>query len=368
MVKRAESGRIDKALEPFRWHNREPRKPKKRPAPREAAEKIVDIFAAKKVRMKGSPGITAEERRLMANRIELTTLKGRRIPLLVQFGGAKTAKHCPYPEPDIAEYMALQSLARINLLIREVYPPGAKVRLMLGDTFYSYVFGGDKGVDPYVGGVERMVKGLGLSFINAQRFSDVVGAYGPSRVLDRCERNCELIRRHWDTGSQDAYNRLCDEGWKGTLPREQREYYANRAVKILAKKGFKGNALMSEKKSAVIRFMAYALMIAQFDLLDRRLETTVDVSFVPLAPGEPRSLYRRFRILAAPPGGTTKSAPPWTVHGVLRWPELKPTIYSYAEVDAGGWTCLHEASIKAGSYPVRADVFEAKRPPAPAAA
>jgi hypothetical protein len=151
---------------------------------------------------------------------------------------------------------------------------------------------------------------------------------------------------------------LVDAGWKGRLPQEQKDHYTKRSIRILSKKGLSGGALEREQKQATIRFLAYALMIAQFDLLGRQKDRRViDISFVPLAPGEPKTLYKRFRIAPSPPGGTTRSAPPWTVQGILLQPHLKPTICTYEDIESDKYVCLEENKVQIEGCHVRADIY-----------
>ena len=115
----------------------------------------------------------------------------------------------------------------------------------------------------------------------------------------------------------------------------------------------------TEKQPAVIRFLAYALMVKQFDLLNKHKDRKIiDISFVPLAPGEPKTLYNRFRITPFPPGGTSRSAPPWTVQGILLWPDLKPTILTYYDLDVDRYVCKEKNSVRVGHCHMRADIYK----------
>ncbi len=299
----------------------------------------------------------------MQKRIELSTKRGDAIPTIVQFGGSKTAKHCPYPEPDIAEFMALEQLALINNKIRSIYSAGLQIKFIIADSYYSFVFGYDSGVEPYCQGMERLINDLGLIFITPVRMSTLVNEYSEEKVMTRCKENVRIIKEYWEAENKESYQCLGDAGWKGSLPQRQKEYYMKRAARILSKKEMNTSRIKEEKKSATIRFLAYALMLAQFDLVGRTPMHIIDVSFVPLAPGEPKELYNRFRIAPAPPGGTRRSAPPWSVQGILTWPNLKPTIYTYLDVESDKYAFKRKHTLQVGSCTIRADLYEKKSSP-----
>ncbi|MGB8951554.1 MAG: hypothetical protein WCC06_02650 [Candidatus Aminicenantales bacterium] len=101
-------------------------------------------------------------------------------------------------------------------------------------------------------------------------------------------------------------------------------------------------------------------MSVQFDLISRKEPKVIDLSFVPLAPGEPKTLYKRFRIAPFPPGGTVWSSPPWTVQGILLWPEFKPTIYTYRDVETERLDFVQKFVFPVNGCSVRADIFKLK--------
>jgi hypothetical protein len=116
--------------------------------------------------------------------------------------------------------------------------------------------------------------------------------------------------------------------------------------------------LGKEADQSVIRFLSYALMLAQLDLLERRdHHSTVDISFVPIAPGEPKTLYKRFRIAPSPPGGTSRSAPPWTAQGILLNPDFKPSIFTHTDYLRGKHVFEEEFSFQVNGCTIRADIF-----------
>jgi hypothetical protein len=130
-----------------------------------------------------------------------------------------------------------------------------------------------------------------------------------------------------------------------------------KAARILSKKKVDEERIKEEKKSATIRFLAYALMLAQFDLVGRKPPQVIDVSYVPLAPGEPRELYKRFRIAPMPAGGTRRSAPPWSVQGILVLPKYRPTIHTHVDVEEERYVFQREYALKLGHCSVRADLY-----------
>ena len=347
---------IEKSIESFFHHKQQPKKRGKKYTAREAAKAIAQVFVDRNIRMKG-PLPSRAEYPDMENRLELSTQTGESIPTIVQFGGAKTARYCPYPDPDVAELMALEHLARINNKIRAVYPPGLKIMFVIADSYYSYVFGYDSGVEPYAKGMEDLIEAMNLSYISPVRMSALVDAFGTEKVMTRCYKNVKLMQKYWDTGTRVSYQRLLDVGWKGKLPQVQRDSYMKRAARILSKKKVDEERIKEEKKAATIRFLAYALMLAQFDLVGRGPPQVIDVSYVPLAPGEPKELYKRFRIAPMPTGGTSRSAPPWSVQGILALPKCRPTILTYVDVEDERYVFQREYSLKIGCCSVRADLY-----------
>jgi len=352
---------ISKYLQPFLYHEQMPEETAKALSPEDAASAVADIFIRKSIRMKGPlPG--RDEYNEMKARIKLSTQTGEAIPAIVQFGGSKTFKYCPYPEPDLSEMMAVEQLVRINNEIRRIYQPGLKIRFIIADYFYSYVFGYDESVEPYRSGLEKIIKELGLPTqhaITPVRYSNLIQDFGEDNVRDRCKKNCQLLESYWDLGTDESYRSLIETGWKGDLPQEQRKHYIKRTIRILSKKGLSKTQIESEKKLAVIRFLAYALMVEQFDLLKRSKDKKIiDISFVPLAPGELKTLYKRFRIAPSPPGGTSRSAPPWTNQGILLLPDFRPAICTYDDINARKYTFIDENSVHIGGCSVRSDIYK----------
>ena len=223
--------RVEWFLKSFLYHEQKLKEHKNSLSPKEAAKAIADIFLSSSVRMKG-PLPPDDEYAEMQSRLELTTQTGEPIPALVQSGGSKTFGYCPYPDPDLAEFLALEQLVRINNMVRAVYKPGLKIRYMIADTYYSYVYGYDDTVEPYRTGIENLFRALDLATnhnITPIRYSTLVQAFGEDKIKERCEENCKLLQEYWDTGSQRSFQNLVDAGWKGKLPEEQREFFMQKA-------------------------------------------------------------------------------------------------------------------------------------------
>ena len=359
-----EQVQVSPYLEPFLCHTVKAREPERQHTPATAAEAITDFFLSRSVRLKG-PLPDNNEYGDMHARLQRHTRTGQPIPAIVQFGGSKTAGHCPYPEPDLVEFMALEQLVRIQTMVRGVYRPGLKIRFFIADSFYAYVFGYDESVRPYRQGLMDLTSELDLPSrhnITPIAYSQLARSFGEQKIAERCEDNCRILSQYWDDRTPESYQRLVDAGWQGSLPEEQRAHCQKRSSRILAKKGCPEPDLEREAKLAAIRFLAYSLMVRQFDLLDREEEGgAIDISYVPIAPGEPKTLYRRFRIAPSPPGGTTRSAPPWTVQGIFRWPGMKPSIYTYEDVEAVKMECMKQAEFQMGRCTLRSDIYQTRQ-------
>ena len=323
----------------------------------DVAQSITNLFLKRGVRMKG-PLLPEQQKSEMRKRVAASTSLGEAIPAVVQFGGSKTAQYCPYPDPDLAEWMAMEQLARICGEVQRLYPPGIRVQLILADEFYAHVFGADETIEPYCGGMEAMLGSIGLDFIRPVRLRDLVQAANPEAVELSYQRNREILERYWRTGDQRAWADLENAGWKGKLPLEQREHYLARAGHVLTKKRFEKARLDVEAESAVLRFLAYALVIAQYDLAGRRNPRMLDLSFVPRSPGEPRDLFKKFYIASCPPGGSGKSAPPWTAQGMLLLPDFQPSLCTAADIEDGRYVPVQELTIEIDGCRLRADLFQ----------
>jgi hypothetical protein len=252
------------------------------------------------------------------------------IAVLVPFGGVKANFHEPI---DIAELATLKTLECLNDRVKMYYEPGLQIRIRIEDTNAKFMFRitskypVDALIDQYSEELSKLVRITGMSdfitpvkesdmltakygdeedyYIHAKRFSDVLYKYMEEMYL-KGEENISV----------EARESLLDIGWRGTIPREQSEYYLKRYETLYPNEGnrYYIGRLAEYFGGALVRYH----LGARGDI-DEWSNKFIDLKFVPPVPGVPKdivntSLYYR----SIPMKYTRDHVTPWRGKGYLR--------------------------------------------------
>lgn len=221
---------------------------------------------------------------------------------------------------DLSELLALKQFHAISSAVRMVYPPGVRFNIYLGDSFYSYLYGNDDRIEDYCEGMKLLANEY--EEININR----LGVF--CNEIDCCEELCghnyELIKNYWyetidipqaNHTTMISYQRLAEAGWVGIITPAMREFYINRMEKLYPEE------TDDYRTDKVIKYFAYGLMISQNDLMGRKNHETctIDACWLRVPPPDiPRQwTSNRIRMRIVPTKISKKSAPPWTIIGVL---------------------------------------------------
>jgi hypothetical protein len=262
-------------------------------------------------------------------------------PILVSlaWGCTKTTACYYYKGVDIAELLAIEHLIKIYKVIKSIYVPGLKYSISLHDSWWKYIYDNNiEEVNNYCHGIETILETLAQNFIKSSRLSEVIRASKKRQLIASTKKEyTKIFENYWyESESEpekkwpqlDTFKKLTHIGWKGTLPQIMRDYYLKKADRLMPECSY------SEKISALCRYFAFGLTMDRFDLAKRKL-SDIDFSFISPPPGAPRTcINNRLFIRSMPPGTTKKQNPPWTGIGIIKYPQLKPSIITDKENEA----------------------------------
>lgn len=158
------------------------------------------------------------------------------IPTLVPWGGRKgTAGY----ELDTAEVSALYQLINLDEQIRRYYEPGLLMNVRIEDLNAYWLYRNDNksvvpDTDRYSDGMVNLIKILGVNTkIEGVKESCMMDA---GLYWKTAEGYSDLIFNYLmvsnafpdDAQSTDEWKKLAATGWKGIIPKDQREYYIQR--------------------------------------------------------------------------------------------------------------------------------------------
>ena len=282
---------------------------------------IVKLLVGSSRTTRNGPRPTRRVLAEIADNIQSLLPRNEPIRIAVAWGCRKTWDRCT-PGIDLAELFSFVQLAALNESVRRIYSPGIRYSIYPGDSWYEYIYDETDGITEYVQGLSGLTRAFGEF---APQVIPLSGCQDKDAARHKaaCDANLALLTEYWyesstcevaDWPTLHSYRRLCDSGWKGTIPPEMRQYYLDRTARFVP------DADRDGLIEAVLKHFAYALMEKQFGLIDRysRERCTVEFSLRSPPPGMPTDLRtNRLHVRPMPRSVTRKSAPPWTVQGTV---------------------------------------------------
>jgi len=252
---------------------------------------------------------------------------GHSIPVLVPWGGRKMNKHLHL---DVAEVFGLKQLLRVDECIRKVYAPGLQIRVRIEDINAKWLYKEETGIEEYSDGMQCLINMLkGDTKIIGVRESEMMDE---ERYMELATEYAELLNAmitmqiaypKLETEDISAYQELLSRGWKGTIPKEQREYYIERYKKM-----YPG----LEAPEYTARLADYfAGSKVRYDLNGRGEPKTdvgsfIQINFAHQVPGAPEGIFNNTLYYRTIPGNMSRThIAPWRSKGYLQMVEEQVT-------------------------------------------
>lgn len=242
------------------------------------------------------------------------------ITLLVPWGGRKMDKHLSL---DVAEVSALKQLINLDTFVKRFFKPGIHAYVRIEDINAEWLYKETEGIEQYSQGMEDLIHILrGDALITPVRESAMMDRDDYVKVASRYSQLLfDVIIAQERMPSLElsdipAYKELVENGWKGTIPKEQRAYYLDRYKRLYP------NVDEEERTRMLAEYFGGSK--ARYDLNGRGIPQGKDGSFVQLnfahpVPGAPASIFNNtvyYRTVPESAGRT--HAAPWRAKGYLQ--------------------------------------------------
>jgi len=273
--------------------------------------------------------------------------KGAPIPVLIPWGGRKTD---PTSSIDIAEVMSLRVMEALHRRVQEFHPAGLTINVRLEDLGAWYIYANEGGASrassiaytedfqklAFVLGLTKFIHPIAESSLMDERAyfdrSNVIAATIYGYLMSSEGRPAE----EWSKLVQ--YEALVGHGWKGLIPREQRDYYLNRYARLYPGDG-------REKNTARLAdYLAGSLVRYQMGGSAAPAKESILISFVPPVPGAPdRPGTPRLYYRTLPASAARTHIPAWRGKGYLKIGEgtITPKICAFHDVPEN----IHRQSV-----------------------
>jgi len=286
-----------------------------------AATLVREIIGTGQCRSTASPSEEAQGK--MRELTQKCIEDGIPIPILVPMGPKK-----PVPDAgvDVAEVCALKTLAALRRRILTRYDKGVHFYFREEDVTGWYLEGDvpniREHIEKYISGFEGLVKALGYdSFMTPFRESELTDLQA---YVDRSSKMEPLLKSYIEETDQagldnfeqlQSYKDLVTNGWQGSVPLEQREFYRNRYSFLYP------DRTPQEIDAMMVRYLATTLARYQLHAAfpPEIANGHFQLNFAPPVPGSPKSLSTT-RVYWRPlPISIHKSATPfWRARGYLK--------------------------------------------------
>lgn len=241
------------------------------------------------------------------------------IPVLIPWGGRKL-----YPDMklDIAEVAGLKQILRVDECVRSVYPNGLQIRVRIEDTGARWLYKNHHGIQQYSDDMKLLIDIL-------KGDSKIIGVFESemmeeTKYFELSAQYSELLQAvitvqmafpHEKVEDMNAYRQLVNRGWKGTIPKEQRDYYLDRCKKVYP------NLTEPEYVEKLADYFGGSK--ARHDLNGVGAPLTpvgsfIQINFAHPVPGAPTGLFNHTLYYRTIPGNYSRThIAPWRSKGYL---------------------------------------------------
>lgn len=206
-----------------------------KPSKTDLLDILTDIIVGNKDLRHGSvptPEILVNIRKVIKDSIE----KDLPIPILAPWGGRKTD---PVAIVDVAEVSGIHQIVTTDKLIKDFYSPGLQVNMRVEDINAMWLYRNDanllENVTKYSDAMDNLIlilKGsTNLTSMRESRMMDKDEYFETAKMYSDLLFSVIVYQEAFpDAKAEDIkpYQDLVKLGWKGTIPKEQRDYYLGR--------------------------------------------------------------------------------------------------------------------------------------------
>lgn len=353
------------------------------------AEKIVSLLVGSaKTRIASAP--TPEALAFMKGRVLASIDAGKPVQAIVNWGPLKFSRDLRNSGVDLADFLALESLIRLNGAAKQFHSDGVQFVIYLEDMTADWlerpVTGLGRMKDTYMGGLKKLGQILGPDRILFVKESDVLSKRGITReeYFRKAEDNLAKFEAYWAESeplirdffdrtpeyTDVQWNNFCEQklkklksyghleriGWQGFISPKMRDYYLKKHPDLP----------QADANHEVCKYFASTLLKHQWKLCSgiEGLPAPIKISFVSTPPGAPNAIKESprvdLRILSR--DVASSHMPSWACKGVLAavGGEVKPCLRSWREMADKQDSVLPANLIisnKSHSVTVKADVL-----------
>ena len=311
------------------------------------------IMGSKQTRF--APRPAAEGRAAVRDRIAASVARDAPIPLATMWGAIKHYVPDEDQEIDLAELFAAARLGQIVHDIGKVYPPGARLDVVIEDfgVWYEDAYGFPAtvqasvraGSESYADALTALLRTVGGPMLRTHLFFDVVDSDYRENI-ERVERNRELLSAYWRSDGATcgaAYAALREVGWNGELIPETRIHYLRRLRKLYP---HEDTSLHIER---IVRYFSMVLLYQQLRLVDIVSPGAIRLAFYAPPPGPAKErAVDRIHLRGLPRRWCSAAVPPWTSKGCFMMDtdgSLRPRVESFVGLVEAGRT-FHRGTLR----------------------
>ncbi|MDD5649112.1 MAG: hypothetical protein PHF86_01655 [Candidatus Nanoarchaeia archaeon] len=246
------------------------------------------------------------------------------IPFLTGWGGRK-----PFTVTgiDVAEVLAINQILTLNRCIKKYYEPGIKVNIRVEDTGANWLYRKDPtnkvAVKEYSNNFSKLIDILqDEPVITIKKESDMMEEQSYFNLSSQYSKyifdvlTLQIAYPDKNIEETPEYQKLNNIGWRGIIPKEQRDYYLNRYKHLCPN--------LNEEEYVNMLSDYFGGSKARYDLNGTGKPITeignhIHLTFVAPVPGVPESLFNNavyWRTLPATQGRTHIS--PWRAKGYFK--------------------------------------------------
>lgn len=295
------------------------------------------LYASKEIRYGPKPEIESvyNVRSIMSAYMK----EERKIPILIPWGSIKSK----FGEIiDIAEICSINQLLSLKERVEKFYKPGVEMVLRVEDTSGYKLFEMntehaivDHGIKTYVSGFEKFVSMidngssirtlLESNMKNANIFDETMESFLPEFVQYISDSD-EIFKKTGNITDNmlialDSYRKLSGMGWKGSIPKEQRDYYYGTYARNYP------DSTVEENQKRLAVYFAESLARYSLNMSGKQSEWdhgNLQVTFVPPIPGLPEGMASNHIYYRTIPESSCRTHfPPWRGKGYLQIEDKK---------------------------------------------
>lgn len=245
------------------------------------------------------------------------------IPILVPFGGIKADKS---GHIDVAEFNAIQRLVSLYKCIQKYYTPSIHVNVRIENINAMYLYGVEStdSIVNYSQNLFNLIKILGKdteihptpesTLIDFSQYTEAAGKIYPSLIKF-------LLAAETDGDYYTALSELKNLGWKGEIPREQREFYIDRYSRLYPGLGMVDYSIMMAKYFAGSK-ARYDLNANMVPATAKQVGGFIQLNYTQPVPGAPTTMFNNTLYYRTLPLSEARThMPAWRSKGYLKLDE-----------------------------------------------